>query len=70
MNEAFETMLCGVCGCIHPVDQYEHVGGGARPDFSSGDLLEFNWIDLRCLVTGEIFQVSWFDELEEESEEP
>lgn len=65
MDDLMQGTLCGICGTIHGDDQYEQTGGGSRPDWSTGDRLDLNWVTMRCLLTGREFQLSWLEDPEE-----
>ena len=69
MSTTGNMIYCASCQRSYDETMFEHLGGGSRPDFSSGEKLELNWIDLRCLVCTRDIQLSWFEGGEEESEE-
>lgn len=57
--------FCQVCNQNHDLDQFEHIGGGSSRVLGGREL---NWITLRCLMTDEIFQEQWFEDLVEVGE--
>ena len=69
MMQEEEMVFCEVCTTEHPISDFEQVGGGARVvDIGAGELLEKNWVDLKCLHIGVVFQESWFEGVEDEDE--